>query len=74
MEHLKAITTLRSGKEIDKTIIPKPSQDKAPPPSASYDHSVEPPNGDTDKIKRMVGLSNKPHPIPAPFPQQLKAL
>ncbi|XP_057483886.1 uncharacterized protein LOC130770422 [Actinidia eriantha] len=28
IEHLKAITTLRSGKEIDKTILPKPSQNK----------------------------------------------
>ncbi|GFS35666.1 hypothetical protein Acr_00g0041360 [Actinidia rufa] len=73
MEHLKAINTLRSGKEIDKTILPKPYQDKAPPPSTSYDLSVEPPSGDTDKIKRVVVQSNKLFPISALFPQWLKA-
>ncbi|XP_057461070.1 uncharacterized protein LOC130751468 [Actinidia eriantha] len=73
IEHLKAITTLRSGKEIDKTILPKPSQNKAPSHTTSCDHSVESPSGDTDKEKRVVGPSNMPCPIPAPFPQRLRA-
>ncbi|GFS40889.1 hypothetical protein Acr_00g0071050 [Actinidia rufa] len=51
MEHLKAITTVRSDKEIDKTILLTPSQDETSLPSISYDHSVEPPSGDTDKVE-----------------------
>ncbi|XP_057506563.1 uncharacterized protein LOC130789773 [Actinidia eriantha] len=72
IEHLKAITTLRSGKEIDKTILPKPSQNKAPAPTTSCDHSVESPSGDTDKEEKVVGPSNMPCPILAPFPQRLR--
>ena len=52
----------------------KLSQDEAPPPSTSYDHSVAHPSGDTDKIERMVSPSNMSCPILAPFPKQLKAL
>ncbi|XP_057459241.1 uncharacterized protein LOC130749898 [Actinidia eriantha] len=73
IEHLKAITTLRNDKEIDKAILPKPSQNKAPSPTTSCDHSVESPSGDTDKEERVVGPSNTPCPIPAPFPQRLRA-
>ncbi|GFS36375.1 hypothetical protein Acr_00g0045610 [Actinidia rufa] len=35
--------------------------------------SVESSSGDTNEEERVVGLSNTPCPIPAPFPQRLRA-
>ena len=47
-EHCKAVTTLRSGKTIDKTIQPKESSKET-----TKDFQNEPPRDD--------GVSNKPH-------------
>ena len=69
VEHLKAVTALRNVKEIDKTILPKSSQDNAPSPSTSQNQSVEPPSGDKDEVTRVVGPSTMSFPISAPFPQ-----
>lgn len=61
LEHVKSITTLRSGKIIDK-IIPV----KAPKPK---DISKSKSSDDVDKSKPSEEMRC---PIPAPFPQRLQ--
>ena len=62
MEHAKSITTLRSGKEIDKTIPLKAQK------SSESDESKH----DNEEIDKSGSSEDVRCPILAPFPQRLK--
>ena len=62
MEHAKSITTLHSGKEIDKT-IPLKAQKSSVNNESKHD------NEEIDKSRSSEDVRC---PIPAPFPQRLK--
>ena len=71
VEQLKAITNLRSCKEIDKTIHSKPVQVEAQKPSTSSSNNLEPLSSEQDCVSRKEEEKKVPCPIPAPFPQRL---
>ncbi|XP_058217329.1 uncharacterized protein LOC131328401 [Rhododendron vialii] len=80
LEQAKSITTLRSGKEIDKAIPPKPIKPRVTPiVSQAPDPRIDSPTSEPSPVGEQLAKSPKEEPkapdtnIPAPFPQRLKA-
>ncbi|XP_058217607.1 uncharacterized protein LOC131328718 [Rhododendron vialii] len=79
-EQAKSITTLRSGKEIDKAIPPKPIKPRVTPiVSQAPDLLIDSPTSEPSPVGEHPENSQVEEPkapvanIPAPFPQRLKA-
>ncbi|GFY90952.1 hypothetical protein Acr_07g0011480 [Actinidia rufa] len=78
MEHLKAVTTLRSGREVDKTIYPKVTNTTglrtAPIPSYAHEGVGVRNNGQgKNVVKESVETPTSAYHPPAPFSQRLRA-
>ena len=73
-EHCKAVTTLRSGKIIDKTIQPKePMQDLHNEPFGDDEVSDKSHVPRTDVVDVEPEKDKVSHAPPAPFPHRLRA-
>ncbi|KAG5532462.1 hypothetical protein RHGRI_026932 [Rhododendron griersonianum] len=79
-EQAKSITTLRSGKEVDKTIPPKPIKPRVTPSIVQVpDQPIDSPTSEPSPVGEQPEKSQDKEPtapvsqIPAPFPQRLKA-
>ena len=71
LEHLKLVTTLRSGKEIKKITYLNPSHIEAPKPSAVIFERLEPLNSELQTVFKEKRKEPMPYQIPAPFLQRL---
>ena len=73
-KHCKAVTTLRSGKVIDKTIQPKePIQDFHNEPVGDAEMSDMPHVPRADVVDGELGKGEASHVPPAPYPHRLRA-
>ena len=73
-EHCKAVTTLRSGKVIDKTIQPKePIQELQNEPVGDDEVSGKPHVPMTDVIDGEIEQDKVSHIPPTPYPHRLRA-
>ena len=70
LEHLKAITTLRSDKKIDKTIHPKTTQIEVKKSSTVSFENLESSSNEQECVSWREEEDNVPCTIPAPFPQR----
>ena len=70
LEHLKSITTLRNGKEIDKTFYWNLARVEAPKPSIMNPKNLEPLSGESEGVSRKEEEEKVPCPMPTPFPQR----
>ncbi|KAG5553848.1 hypothetical protein RHGRI_011652 [Rhododendron griersonianum] len=78
-EQAKSITTLRSGKEVDKTIPPKPIKPQVTPSIVQVpDASIDSPTSEKSPVGEQPAKAQEEESkapvsqIPAPFPQRLK--
>ena len=73
-KHCKAVTTLRSGKVIDKTILPKePIQDLHNEPVRGAELSDKPHVPRADVVVGEPEKDKASHVPPAPYPHRLRA-
>ena len=73
-EHCKAVTTLRSGKIIDKTIQPKETiQDVQNEPFGDDGVSNKPHAPEADVVDVELEIDKANHVPPAPYPHRLRA-
>ncbi|XP_058211444.1 uncharacterized protein LOC131323609 [Rhododendron vialii] len=79
-EQAKSIITLRSGKEIDTAVVPKPSKPRVTPIVVQApDVLIDSPTSEPSPVGEQSAKSQEEEPkapvpqIPAPFPQRLKA-
>ena len=73
-EHCKAVTTLRSGKVIDKTIQPKePIQDLHNEPVGDVEMSDKPHVPRADVVEGEPEKDKASHAPPAPYAHRLRA-
>ena len=72
LEHLKSITTLGSGKEIDKTVYTKATHIGAHKSSAVGSENLEPLISESKNVSREKEKEKVSCQMPTPFSQQLR--
>ena len=72
LEHLKSVTTLRSGKVITKTAYPNPAHIKAPKSLAVSFEKLEPFNSESVSVFEKRRKKPMPCQIHAPLMQRLR--
>ena len=72
LEHLKPVTTLRSGKEIKKIAYPNPAHVEASKSHVVSVENSEPFNSELETMFEEKRKEPMPCPIPAPFLQRLR--
>ena len=73
-EHYKAVTTLRSGKVVDKTIQPKEPTQESPSEWIREDNVSDKPHvPNTNDIDDQPEEDKSTHIPPAPYPHRLRA-
>ena len=72
LEHLKSITTLRSGKKIDKNVYPNPERIKAHKSSTVSFEELESSSSGSECVFEKRGKEKMFSQIQTPFPQKLQ--
>ena len=71
-QQLKLITTLKSGKEIEKPNYSNPALTKTQKKFEVNSENIEPLNNESDTVSDIRRKDPLPYQTPAPFPQRLR--